>query len=148
MEIKNKKLNILFVCRANCFRSRIAEAYFNKINKNKDIKAKSAGVIYGYKQSPTQIKIAREFGINIKGKSRGISSNLLKLTDILIIAADDVPQKIFNYEKNKKYIKRVIVWNIKDVKIAYNKKDVKRAIKQIIKKVNKLNKQLKKGEIK
>lgn len=65
---------------------------------------------------------------------------------MIVIVADDVPPSIFS--NSKKYIKRVIVWNIKDVKSAYNKKDVKRAIKQIIKKVDKLNKQLEKGEIK
>ena len=45
--MKNKKTNILFVCKYNRFRSKIAEAYFNKINKNKLVSVKSAGIIRG-----------------------------------------------------------------------------------------------------
>lgn len=135
-------MNLLFVCRSNCFRSKVAEAYFNKINKNKNLKAKSAGLITGGKQSDCQIKTAREFGLDIKGKQNGISHGLLRSTDFLIIVADDVPRKIFNHEKNKKYIKRVLAWNIKDVKSSKDIKDIKRAIKQIMNKVDKLVKNL------
>ena len=39
--------SILFVCKYNRFRSRVAEAYFKKINKNKNISVKSAGIIKG-----------------------------------------------------------------------------------------------------
>ena len=37
--------NILFVCKHNVFRSKIAEAYFKKVNQNREINAKSAGII-------------------------------------------------------------------------------------------------------
>ena len=40
-------MNIIFVCKYNRFRSRVAEAYFNKINRNKNIHAYSRGVIRG-----------------------------------------------------------------------------------------------------
>ena len=40
-------MKILFICRHNRFRSKIAEAYFNKINKNKNLIAKGAGIFPG-----------------------------------------------------------------------------------------------------
>lgn len=139
-----EKINILFICRANCFRSKVSEAYFKKINKNKRIKVKSAGIIRGYRQSPIQIKTAKEFGINIESKPRGISTKLLKWTDILIIVADDVPSSIFAYEKRKKYIKKLIAWKVKDVKSAKDIRGNKRVINELIRKINKLNKTLEK----
>jgi len=41
--MKTKK--IIFICRGNVFRSRIAENYFKKKNKNKNIKVISGGVM-------------------------------------------------------------------------------------------------------
>ncbi len=142
------KLNILFICRANCFRSKVAEAYFKKINKNKNIKAKSAGVIGGYKQSESQINFIKGFGINLNGFSKGITADLLRWTDILIIVADDVPSRIFDYEIKRKYIKKIIRWNITDVESSRDEEDNKRAIKQVMKKVDKLNKDLESGKLK
>jgi protein-tyrosine-phosphatase len=136
-----KKLNILFICRANCFRSKIAEAYFKKINKNKSIKVKSAGIIPGYGLNKNQANAARELGIIIRGNSKGVNASLLKWADLLVIVADDVPPNIFDYEKRKKYIK-LITWKIKDVKSSRDIEDNKRATKQIIKKVDSLNKKL------
>ena len=68
-----EKVNILFVCRYNRFRSRIAEAYFNKINKNKNVKAKSAGLIKGSPLNPRTVKVAKKFGLDIRGKTQGFN---------------------------------------------------------------------------
>jgi len=40
-----KKINILFICKHNLFRSQVAENFFNKLNKNKKYKSDSAGII-------------------------------------------------------------------------------------------------------
>ena len=40
-------MKILFICKYNAFRSKVAESYFNKMNKNKKIKAFSRGFIMG-----------------------------------------------------------------------------------------------------
>ena len=133
------KINILFVCRYNRFRSRIAEAYFKKINKNKNIKARSAGLIKGLPLNPETVKEAKKFGINIQGKVRGLSSLLMRWQKITIVVADNVPSIVFN--KNKRLGKRVIVWKIKDANYE-DKKDIKRVIKEIIKRVDNLNKEL------
>lgn len=140
-----KKTNILFVCKYNRFRSRIAEAYFNKINKNKRIKAKSAGLIKGNQLDKNQIKLAKEFGLNIRGKTQGLNIKILKWQDTIIIVANDVPPSIFS--NNKKYGKKVIVWKIPD-NLKTEKETINKVIKPIINKVDILNKQLKKGEIK
>lgn len=138
-----KKTNILFICRYNRFRSRVAEAYFKKINKNKNIHSKSAGLIKGMPLSKTQITMtsSKQFGIDIKGKPQGLSSKLLFWQDIIIVVADDVPSKVF--DKKRKYIKKVIYWKIKDLKLEDNRKEGKRVIQKIIKKVDDFYKKLK-----
>ncbi len=134
-----KKVNILFVCRYNRFRSRVALAYFNKINKNKNIKAKSAGLIRGMPLNPKTVSIARKLGFNISGKPKGLSSKLLAWQNLTVIVADDVPEQVF--DRNKKYGKKVINWKIKDAE-EYNIKEIKRLIRDITKKMDELNKQL------
>jgi protein-tyrosine-phosphatase len=138
------KKNILFVCKYNRFRSRIAEAYFNKINKNPKIKAKSAGLFKGNPLSPNTIKISKEMGLNIIGPVKGISSKMLAWQNITVIVADDVPEQVFN--KNIEYGKKVINLKIPDTK-SDNKKEIKKIIKGIMSKIDILNKQLETGKI-
>ena len=125
--------NILFVCKYNRFRSKIAEAYFNKINRNREIKAKSAGLIRGAPINRLQKKLAKEEGIIIKGRPRGISSKLLKWQNMIVIVADDVPPEIFR--DNEEYGKETVVWKIPDKN---------ESVREIIKKVDELNNRLKK----
>ena len=115
--------NILFVCKHNVFRSKVAEAYFKKINKNRKINASGVGIIKSDVLSKEekeiinfQRKTAKKFGIDVQDGSNTLSTSLLKKQDLIIIVADDVPKQIF---KNKFYLKpglKVIVWNIPDVK--------------------------------
>ena len=143
--------NILFVCKHNVFRSKVAEAYFKKVNQNKEINARGAGIIKADVVSEIeknlvklQRKTAKEFGIDIKKGSRQLSVSLLKKQDMIIIVADDVPSKIFN---NKFYLKpnlKVVVWKIPDVK--GKKSDealIKEDISKIMKKIDKLVEELK-----
>jgi len=136
---KGEKMNILFICRYNRFRSRIALVYFNKINKNKNIKAKSVGLIKGQPLNLFTIGIAKGFGLDIRGKIQGLSSKLMAWQDVTVIVADDVPPQVF--DKNKKYGKKVIVWRIKDVS-GTNILGIKKIIKSIMNRVDILNKQL------
>lgn len=133
-------MNILFVCRYNRFRSKVAEAYFKKINKKKKLKIKSAGIFIGsYPLSSSQKKSAKDLGIKIKGKPHAISSKLLKWQDTIIVITDDYPKGLFNYSK---YKNKVINWKIKDVESGKDKKDNKRVIKSIMKEIDKLYKTL------
>ncbi|MBM3233319.1 hypothetical protein FJZ18_04100 [Candidatus Pacearchaeota archaeon] len=124
-----KSLNILFICKYNRFRSRIAEAYFNKINKNPKIKAKSAGIIRGSTLDSTQVRVCKEEGLNISGYPKGMSTTLLKWQEIIIVVADDVPPSLF--EDNKKYGKKLLIWKIPDSKT--NSEEEIRGIVQSIK---------------
>lgn len=134
-------MRVLFVCRYNRFRSRVAEAYFNKINKNKKIKAESAGIIRGFfPLDKTQVKNAKKFGINILGKPKSLSMELLKKINLIVITANDVPKEVFQF--NKKYLQKVIVWKIPDVKTGQDEKGNIKSIKLIIGKVNELVKEL------
>jgi len=104
--------NILFVCKQNRLRSRIADAYFNKINKNKKIKTQSAGIFKGRPVNKKAIKILKKIGLNISGETKGISTELLRKQDLVVIVADNVPKSLFD----ERHIKKVIVWEIPDAK--------------------------------
>ena len=128
-------MNILFVCRYNRFRSRIAEAYFKKINKNKKIKVKSAGIFRGsYPLDKLQVNLAKKFGITIKGKPQRLSTDLLKWQDIIVNVANDVPNSLFE-DNVKIYKKKSIYWKIPD-ETRGNKKNINNIVKLIMKKTD------------
>ncbi|MEM4605497.1 MAG: hypothetical protein QW103_00470 [Candidatus Pacearchaeota archaeon] len=135
-------MNILFVCKFNKFRSRIAEAYFRKINKNKKIKIRSAGIFRGTKTNEEIVNISKEFGIEIslKRKPRALTTALLRWQDLIVVVADDIPEILFN---NVSAVKKIIFWKIRDTKLE-NVKEIKEIIKEIMKKCDELNEQLKK----
>jgi len=135
------------VCKYNRFRSKIAAAYFNKINKNQNIRAESAGLIAGFSPlNKNQIKAARDFGILLTGKTRALSMDLLNKQDKIIVVADNVPREVFDVPSNAKkeypYAKKVIIWKITDVTSGNIFENSQKIIKQIIKKVDELNAQL------
>jgi len=142
-----KTLNILFACKYNRFRSKVAEAYFKKINKNKKIKVKSAGLIKGNPVGELSTKASKEFGLNIKGKPQGLSSKLLGQQNLIVIVADDVPKKVFKFDN--RYLQKVIVWKIKEAKGEdRNNIGKRKVIRKIIKKVYKLVGDIESGRLK
>jgi protein-tyrosine-phosphatase len=135
---KMNKLNILFVCKYNRFRSRIAEAYFNKVNRDKKIRAKSGGIMVGaYPLDKQEVSIAKKFGILLKGKPEPVTTEKLIWQDIIIIVADNVPKYLFDFNENR-YKKKTIVWKIPDIKHGESTEQIKRIIKMIIKRVDEL----------
>ena len=138
--MKTKK--ILFVCKYNRFRSRTAEAYFNKINKNKNYRAESAGVIKGFLPlDKTQVRVGKEYGFSILGKPRTMDMEMLRKFNKIIIVANDVPKEIFSYWW---YKDKVIKWEIPDVVTGKSVEQNKKSIKMIMKKVDALVKDLEK----
>lgn len=106
-------MNILFVCKYNRFRSRIAELYLKKINKNNLINIKSAGIIQGEMPfNKKEIVLSKEIGININGKIKCLKFRDISWADLIIIVANNVPISLF---KSKRFEKKVVVWNIPDV---------------------------------
>lgn len=132
------KKHILFVCRYNRFRSVLAEAFFNKYNKDKSAIAKSAAPIKGMPLSDNVKELAKEFKIKIKNKPHGLTSKLMKWQNITVIVADDVPSALF--DKNKKYGKKVISWHIADVKGNNQKEIAKKIENKVIELVENLEK--------
>ena len=123
-----EKTNILFICKYNRFRSRIAEIYFNQINKNPNVQAKSAGIIKGSSLDPLQQQVCKEQGIDISGSPQGLSTALLKWQNMIVLVADDVPPSFF--EDNKKYGKELLIWKIPDAH-ANNTKEIQQIINTI-----------------
>lgn len=130
-------MKILFICKYNRFRSQIAEAYFKKINKNKNVKSDSAGIISGIPIAKSVKDIGKKLGFKVKGKPKGINEKLLKEADLIVIVANDVPESLFG-TKNKKLVK----WNIPDVCQA-DLCSIERVAKMIMKKIEELNGKLK-----
>lgn len=122
---------ILFVCKMNRFRSRVAESYLKKINKK--LKIKSVGVIGGKKINRNTKKIVDEFKINISGKPKALDYKILEWADKIVIVGDDIPRRIF-----KPWAKKTSFWGIKDAEEG-DDIEIRRAIKEIIKKVKELN---------
>lgn len=131
-------MNIIFICKHNVFRSRVAEAFFYKINKNKKIKVSSGGLIIGRNLSRNQEIAIKEQNIKLISKPKNINTELLKNQDLIIISADDVPISLFN---NKNYVKKIIQWKIPDV-LTDNIKEAKYVVNLIKNKVLELVKEL------
>ena len=136
-------MRILFICKYNRFRSKVAEYYFNKINKNKKIIVQSAGIIevdeplLGFERRRNQY-ILEKFGFNINDKSCGIKVSLLEKQDKIIVVANDIPLSIFN---SRFWKDKVEIWKIKDEE-RDNVKNINKIVNQIIVRINKLNKDL------
>lgn len=127
-------MNILFICKHNKFRSKIAEAFFKKLNKNKGYKIKSAGIIRGRHVNRKLKNYAKENGIHITSNPKSLTTNLVRWADLIILVADDVPESIF---KNKE----IKVWKISDADIE-EKEKIKKIIQEIRTKVEELMKDL------
>ena len=141
MNYENIK-NIIFVCKYNAFRSKIAEAYFKKINKDNKINVVSRGFIMGETADIIQKRKAREVGIEIKGNSKPLILKELIKSDLIIVVADDVPKIMFDY-KLESISEKVIIWKIRDEQ-KMNEKNIEKIIKKIQKRVDILIKKLEK----
>jgi protein-tyrosine-phosphatase len=139
---KEKKMKILFICKHNVFRSRIAEEYFKKINRNKKIEVISRGIVMGGHSDKEQRGISKQLlGIDIDNRTP-ISLKLqdLENSDMIIVVANDIPRRIFDYQKM--YIQnKVFIWKVKDEQLK-NKKNIKRTTLEIKKRVDKLVRRL------
>ena len=134
-----KKINILFVCKYNRFRSRIAEYYFKQINKNPNINIRSGGVIVGrYPLDEREVRIAKKLGVTISGRPEPVTTEKLVWQNIIVIVADNVPRHLFNFN-TKNFNKETIVWKIPDIKNGEGEKRVEEIIKMIKARVEKFS---------
>jgi protein-tyrosine-phosphatase len=133
-------MKILFICKHNVFRSRVAEEAMKRIS-NHDIT--SGGVIrYDGNMNKEQREVCKEFDLILPNQSKTLDLGNLREQDLIIIVADDVPQAIFNHpEYNLKEIRR---WEIEDVDSRYlEKKKIRNIVGEIVKKVEELNDEFK-----
>lgn len=132
-------MKILFICKYNVFRSRVAEEYFKKINKNPRIRAISRGIIMGSASDKEQRQLAKKLlGIDInKRKALPLTMQELNEYDLIIVTADDIPRIIFNHHSLS--LRKVLIWKIRDEQ-RRNRKNIKTTILLIQKKVDELNK--------
>ena len=126
------KTRVLFICKHNALRSKIAEYYLKKINKN--INVKSAGIISEGKTSKDEDRVLKNNGFVFDKKFSVISRSLIKWADIIIIVANDIPKKIF-YRKSEN--KDIRVWRIKDSYYGASDKLIEKIITDIKHKVEK-----------
>ncbi|MEJ2267572.1 MAG: hypothetical protein P8X70_00660 [Nanoarchaeota archaeon] len=129
---------IIFICKYNAFRSKIAELYLKKINKNKKIKSFSRGFIMGGKPDKTQISFGKKItGVDItKVKQKPVNLWELIDADKIIVVASDIPIKMFDYHLEDLQ-KKVEIWKIKDEQ-KQNKNNIINTINSIKKEVEKL----------
>lgn len=128
-------MKILFICKFNRFRSKVAEAVFNKINVDRKYKAISAGIIRGNPLDKKQVEVANKLGFPISSKPKGLTSKMLGESEYHIIVADDVPGEIL--KDSEKYGKKLIVWKIPDAKTD-NEDEIRGIISEIKLKVESL----------
>lgn len=123
-------MRILFVCKYNAFRSKVAESYFKKIN-NKSVKVASAGFIDGGGADKTQRAVAKKLlGVDISGKMNHLSLKLIREQDLVIVVAKDVPRVMFNHSEGYGKAK-FVYWGIKDEQLQ-NRRNVEKIVRKII----------------
>ena len=110
-------MNILFICKHNRFRSKVAEALFRYHYKGDSVKAKSAGltidVMRPYVSRNVQSAL-KEKGVSIRDDGAlKIDSFMLKWADRAIIVADNISPDMFR-DKEMLGNKPVDFWGISD----------------------------------
>ena len=133
-------MKILFVCRHNRFRSKVAEAIFNRLNQNKKIKAESAGLIMDASKpyvEPLVIELLRSKGYLLNSfQPKQLTRKLAEKFDVIVIVADNVSKEFFHDFSDK-----IIKWEIKDAD-SLDKKEITKIINKIEKRVKALTKSL------
>ncbi|PIN95071.1 hypothetical protein COU53_01065 [Candidatus Pacearchaeota archaeon CG10_big_fil_rev_8_21_14_0_10_30_48] len=130
-------MKIIFICKHNVFRSRVAEAVFKKHYKGKKWKVKSRGTFPLNNGLKNTINAVKEIGYNIKGNPKGMTYEDIITSDLIVIVADDVPKKLF--DKYKKQMGKLIVWKIPDTKqsdtgsIQKISRDIEKRVKGLVK---------------
>jgi protein-tyrosine-phosphatase len=137
-----KPKKILFLCKYNAFRSRIAEEYFKKTSKGKNPAVISRGFIMGGASDMVQRMQAKKIlGIDIaKRKPLPVRISDLKEADLIVAVADDIPKIMFNYGLSP-IARKVVFWNVKDEE-KMDEGNIRKIIMEIKKNVDRLSRQL------
>ena len=82
---------VLFICKYNRFRSKIAEAYFRKVHPGNHVR--SRGIIQGkMNRHKKEIYLPKKLGLDIENKPIGIKYADLEWADLVVVTArNNVP---------------------------------------------------------
>jgi protein-tyrosine-phosphatase len=132
-------MKILFVCKHNRFRSKVAEAIFKNLDRKNEVK--SAGVVIDILRPyivENVKKIMKTKGLEFENEqSREVNGQDLKWADIIVIVANNIDKDIFK-DKTRAQVR---VWDINDVD-GEDYEGIKSVIGQIEIRVKKLVKTL------
>ncbi len=121
-------MKILFICKHNRFRSKVAETIFNSLNKNPNIKAESAGLVLDELRPYIEMNVInamKEKGYVIEGKPKQATRDFVKKFDLIVVVADNLDEKFFSDIGVK-----IMKWKISDCD-ASDIKSIKEIINQI-----------------
>ena len=130
-----KKNTILFICKGNSGRSRMAEAFFNLLSQKG--KAISAGTKPDKKIHPWTIKVMKEVEVDIsQQKPKLLTNEMMRKADRIIIMDPEISKNIppEYLPKLKKWrIERLLGKPISTVRKIRNQ--IKKKVKQLIKEI-------------
>lgn len=109
------KKTVLFLCVHNTFRSQIAEAYFNKFAKERNLnwQAKSAGFLEAEKVNEKAIILMAEEGIDISDKKpKLINDEMIKEAEKIIVVCKECEEQglCLNLPQNKE----IVYWRLEN----------------------------------
>ena len=106
-------MKILFICKHNRFRSKVAEALFKKYDKKKN-EAKSAGMTLDLSRPyicENVQKTLKKKGIKkVDEQACKLKDYDLKWADKIIVVSDNIPRHAFP----KEIIKKIEFWDVED----------------------------------
>lgn len=104
-------MNILFICKFNRFRSKVAEALARHYIRRKDVEIRSAGILVDFIRpfmAKEVVEIIRNKGIeNIDERSMLLNEQAIQWADKIIVVASDCPL-------GKLPPERIEIWPVED----------------------------------
>jgi protein-tyrosine-phosphatase len=118
-------MKILFLCKSNVTRSQMAEAFFNHLNKNMNIKAESAALLMPQEKMHKLVaRVMAERGIDIsRNKSKKVTDEMIKNANRIILMNPDL---LGLSEKFQIPGEKIEVWNVPDVVANENQENLER----------------------
>jgi len=149
MNIKKGK-TVLFLCAANVYRSRAAEALFNFYSKKDKLKCKAESAALVYEDEPKNPLVEKVIKEKVtkkfmpKNSPKFINQYIIDRADLIVVMNVDLPSFLKQFHTKGK---KIITWSIPDV-VAYRYDFTKipvfrKGISQIEEKVKELIKKLK-----
>ena len=117
-------MNLLFLCKANMFRSQIAEAWYNHLSRKN--KATSAALIaHEGELSWLVTKSSKEFGLDLKKQySKKVTNAMIKKADIIVIMNENLKESFSKYKNIIKPSAIIEIWNISDIVVKDSNKKI------------------------